>query len=205
MVACARRPELAPAVPPTDDNVLYADDFAVGRTGNWYTEADELGLTAVLDEKMVVEVTAANTLQYTMLREVTFSDFILEVEVAQLAGHPESSFGVLFRMQSPTEFYRFDITGDGRYMLERRNADGSWTRFLEDWSPVPVLKSGLNATNRLRVAAAGPQIAVYANNQLLHQVADAGYYSSGAIALDAGAFSESGLSVAFDNLVIRRP
>lgn len=205
LAACEETP--APTAVPlqaADSGVLLVEEFAVGSTGDWQTEADELGMTAVLSERMLIEISAQHTIQYTTLRERTFSDFVMEVEATQLAGSLESSFGVLFRMQSPDEFYRFDITGNGHFTVERHNADGSWTRFVEDWPLANGLKQGYNVTNLLRVAAEGQNIAVYANGELLHEFSDSGY-ADGAIALDAGTFGQPGLSVSFDNLVIQRP
>jgi hypothetical protein len=206
LVACGEEGPPATAVPlqVEDSRALLVEEFAVGRTGDWHTEADEFGMTAVLSERMLIEVNATDTIQYTTLREQTFSDFIMEVEATQLAGSLESSFGVLFRMRSPQEFYRFDITGNGHYTVDRHNADGSWTHYVEDWPLAGVVKQGYNQTNLLRVMANGSEIAVYANGELLHQFSDAGY-SEGSIALAGGTFGQAGLSVSFDNLVMQRP
>jgi hypothetical protein len=205
LAACAEEPA-ATAVPlqADDSKALLVDNFAVGRTGNWRTEADELGLTAVLSERMLIEVSAAKTIQYTTLQQQTFGDFILEVEATQLAGSPESSFGIFFRMLSPQEFYRFEITGNGRYTVERHNANGTWSRFVEDWPISTAVKQGFNVTNLLRVYAEGPVIAVYANGELLHQLSDPAYVE-GNIALSGGTFGQPGLSVSFDNLLVQRP
>jgi hypothetical protein len=203
--ACESEPD-ATAVPlqAEDTGVLLVENFAVGRTGNWLTEADDMGMTAVLSERMLIEVNAANTIQYTTLQEQPFADFILEIEATQLAGGQESSFGVFFRMQSAQEFYRFDITGNGRYTIERHNANGTWSRFVEDWPTSTAIKQGYNVTNLLRIYAEGPAIAVYANGELLHQFNDSAY-TEGDIALTGGTFGQPGLSVSFDNLVVQRP
>lgn len=206
LVGCGGEEVPATAVPlqPEDSNVLLVEEFAVGRTGNWFTEADEFGMTAVLSERMLIEISAHDTIQYTTLREQTFSDFILEVEVTQLAGSLESTYGIMFRMQSPLEFYRFDITGNGHFTVGRHNANGAWTHFVEDWPLSGFLRQGYNQTNLLRVLADGETIAVYANGELLHQFSDPGY-PEGNIALAGGTFGQPGLSVSFDNLVIQRP
>lgn len=205
LTACESEPDPT-AVPlqAEDTGVLLVENFAVGRTGNWLTEADDLGMTAVLNERMLIEISTANTIQYTTLQERPFGDFVLEIEATQLAGSPESSFGVLFRMQSAQEFYRFDITGNGRYTIERHNANGTWSRFVEDWPTSTAIKQGFNVTNLLRIYADGPDIAVYANGELLHQFNDSAY-AEGNIALTGGTFGQPGLSVSFDNLVVQRP
>ncbi len=111
---------------------------------------------------------------------------------------------MLFRLQSPGEFYRFDITGDGRYTVERRNLDGSWTRFTDGWAQATAVQVGLNATNRLRIVAEGPQFSLFVNDQFLHTFTDTAY-PAGTIALDAGTFGQVPLSVAFDNVEIDSP
>jgi hypothetical protein len=205
VVGCeAEVPATAVPLQAEDSGVLMVEKFAVGSTGDWFTEADEFGMTAVLSERMLIEISAQNTIQYATLRERTFSDFVMEVEVTQLAGSLESSFGVLFRMQSPDAFYRFDITGNSHYTIERHNTDGTWTRFVEDWPLSYSIKQGYNETNLLRVSAEGQNIAVYANGDLLHEFSDVGY-QEGNIALAGGTFGQPGLSVSFDNVVIQRP
>ncbi|MFZ0544443.1 MAG: family 16 glycoside hydrolase [Candidatus Promineifilaceae bacterium] len=203
--ACdSESPATAVPLQPEDSGVLLSESFAIGDTADWFTEADDLGMTAVLNERMLVEVNAQNTIQYTTLQDRAFSNFLLEVEATQLAGSLESSYGVIFRMQSPDEFYRFDITGNGRFTVQRHDADGSWTSFVEDWPQSEAIMQGYNVTNLIRISATGPAVAVYVNGELLHQFSDA-TYAEGNIALEGGTFGQPGLSVSFDNLVVKRP
>lgn len=180
---------------------LFYDDFLTGETGPWHLETDEQGATTVANSQLLITVNAANTIQYATLREPEFDNFTLEIDARQLSGSPESSYGVLFRMRSPEEFYRFEITGDGSYMLERRSADGRWMRFIDDWRASEAINPGLNTLNRLKVEARGPVISVYVNDTLLLQAND-NAYASGLIALDAGTFGQPGLEVGFDKVVV---
>jgi hypothetical protein len=180
---------------------LYRDDFAAGQTGNWFLEGDELGNTAIVNEQLVVTVKTANTMQFATLQQQTFSDFVLEIDARQASGNPDSSYGILFRMQDDSQFYRFEITGDGHFMLERRNGDGTWTRLLPDWAQSAAINQGVNVVNRLKIIASGSQISIYANDVLLQQVSDP-TYTTGTIGLDAGSFGDANLQVAFDNLVV---
>ena len=200
-VACAT-PEPSGGV--VAANVLYADNFSVVERGPWQLEGDDKGRASIIDDFLLLEVNAANTVQYTTLAEHTFSNFSLEVDVTQLAGGLNSTYGVLFRLADPPQFYRYDITGNGEYVLERRDADGSWTRLSDGWVPSSALQPGLNVTNRLGVIAVGGTYSLYANGELVAQLSD-GRYGEGSVALDAGTFAQAGLQVAFDNLVIGRP
>lgn len=192
------------AVVTENEGVLFSDDFSGSQAASWSLEADDIAGTTIQDGRLIITVNQANTLQYANLNEPLFDDFILEVDATQLVGSLESSFGILIRLQSPGEFYRYDITGDGRYTVERRNFDGSWTRFTDDWPETTALLGGLNATNRLRVVAEGPQLSFFANDELLQTFTD-NTYPIGTIALDAATFGRVPLSVAFDNLEIDRP
>jgi hypothetical protein len=186
----------------TSADVLLQESFAPASIGPWLLEGDDWGRTAVINEELIISINAPNTLQYAMLAEPTFSDFQLEVDAKQIAGSPESSFGLLARMQESGEFYRFSITGSGLYMVERRAANGAWTQYLPDWTDSAAINQGLSAANRLKLVADGAKFSFYVNDTLLHQLDDA-LFLDGNIALDAGTFGQAGLQVSFDNLVVR--
>lgn len=185
-------------------DALFADDFEADQQGRWLLEGDELGRTAIADGALAIEIDAPNTVQYAALEEPLFDDFAVEVDVTQTSGNPESSFGVLVRLQETGSFYRFEITGDGRYMIERRNADGEWTRFQEDWAASEALVQGLGSTNHLEVKAEGSKLSFHANDELLQRIEDA-TLARGKLALDAGTFGHAGLRVQFDNFVVYEP
>lgn len=203
LVGCGGRPLLPPGnnagAGASDTN--FTDAFVPGQTGNWLLEQDELGSSAVVNEELLITIVAPHTIQYASLPDRTFGDFALEVDVTQRAGPAESSYGILFRMQDDQQFYRFDVTSNGLYMIERHQSDGTWLRLVPDWAPSSALNQGLNVVNRLKVLAAGPTLTFYANDELLTQVTDASLIE-GAIGLDAGTFGGGNLQVAFDNLRI---
>jgi hypothetical protein len=204
-LGCRPQPEQETLEGPVSaEDVLYADDFAPATAGPWQLEGDDRGQALLQEERLVIEVNDANTVQYSALAEQSFTNFALEVDATLLAGSTDSTYGMLFRMSAPDQFYRFDITGNGLFAVERYDEGGGWTRLTDDWQESGLLQQGVNATNRLGVLAVGGTFSFYANGQLLVQLAD-GRYSGGAIGLDAGTFGQSGLRVAFDNLVVSRP
>ena len=110
-------------------DVIFADAFVAGQTGAWVVEGDDAGRTAVLNEQLIITIEEPNLLQYTTLSEPIFADFVLEVDVTQLAGDLESSYGLLFRMQNPGQFYRAitDIfSTSGCSDLSRENCGNLW-------------------------------------------------------------------------------
>ena len=142
---------------PGSGKALFREEFVLGRTGTWLLESDEIGSAEIIPEQLLIEINAPNTVQYVTLEEPAFSDFTLEVDGRLLQGALSSSYGVLFRMKSPQEFYRFEITGDGMYLLERHDDSGGWVRLLDDWRDTVAINKGLDAVNRLKIDANGSQ------------------------------------------------
>jgi hypothetical protein len=189
---------------PADTDLIYGDDFSSESAGPWLLEADESGSTVLQDGRLLIEVSQADTLQYTALDEPTFADFDLTVDTELIAGDREATYGLLFRMADPENFYRFELTGDGRYIVESHESDGSWRRLVDGWQKSDAIMTGPGAINRLRVVATGPAMAFYVNDALLEEIQD-GRYLAGQVALDAGAFGNQRTFVAFDNLTVRAP
>lgn len=180
---------------------LFRDEFVLGETGAWHLESDDTGSATIVPEQLLIEVNNPQLVQYATLTEPVLADFTLEVDGRILSGSPQSSYGVLFRMQGPEQFYRFEITGDGTYILERHEEGGNRALFMGDWRDTEAINQGLNVVNRLGVEAQGSQISLYVNDVLIEQVND-DLYPSGFVALDAGTFDMAPVQVAFDNLVI---
>ncbi len=204
LVACRQVESLLPGASEASSEEATGpieDAFIPGQTGNWLLEQDAVGSSAIVNEQLVITVAAPNTLQYAALPDRRLADFVLEVDAWLRAGPPESSYGVLFRVQDNGQFYRFDVTGNGLYMIERRAADGTWARLVPEWTSTAAINQGLNVANRLKIIAAGPELAFYVNDILLTQVSDATLVE-GLVALDAGSFAGNSLQVSFDNLSI---
>lgn len=186
------------------DGVLFSEQFLPGETGNWLTETDSLGRTAVGDGRLLIEVNTPHVMQFATLAEPQFTDFALEVDAVQLAGNRESSYGILFRMQDEQHFYRFDITAGGLFAVEKYSAAEAWVRLTDGWVESAAINQGLDATNRLKIVAKGTSFTFYVNEHPVHQLQD-NSFAGGMIGLDAGTFAGASLQVAFDNLIVRRP
>jgi len=186
------------------DNIVFQDDFADPLTGSWQLEADAQGRAEIVDGKLLLTINAPATAQYVTLEDQVFSNFIVDVDATQVGGVAGGSYGLLVRMVAPGQFYRFEVTSNGEYVVERHDGPGSWQRLTDGWQESEAILPGTNQTNQLRVAVAGGTFSFYANETLLVQVVD-GTYGTGAVALDAGTFNQGELQVAFDNLVVWLP
>ncbi len=184
--------------------VLYQDDFAADM-GNWVLESDLDASASYADGQLQLDITFPNLIAWAELVDHKFEDFVLEVDATQLGGPDDNSYGIIFRMENPSAYYRFDISGDGHYLVIRRDKEGGgqWVTITGDWLPSEAIHKGAS-TNKIKIVAQGSHFTFYVNGQQVAE-ADDDTYRSGAIGLNAGSFHESGVKIGFDNLTIKKP
>ncbi len=185
-------------------DLLFSDSFSPGAGGRWRIDGDDSAWSALMGDQLVIGVNNAQTVQYATLDGETFADFVLEVDATLAEGNPANSYGILFRISGPNQFYRFEVTGAGFFTVERHDGDGAWTRLTDGWEEAAAINQGLGATNRLRVAAVGESLTFAINGHDVATLSDAGY-SQGGVALDAGTFGRPGVQAIFDDLIVLRP
>ena len=213
-------PPVNPLLPP---GVLHQDDFEQA-DDKWDLYDDGIVSYLFQEGRLVVTVNDINASAWSSL-SFTFDDFALEVEAIKLDGPDDNGFGVLFRYQDADNYYRFDISSDGYYALST-NVEGTFEA-VSEWHASDAILAGAQ-TNRLRVVGQGNTFSFAVNDTPLRlcigpqaiwdpanldtclggQVLDTwtdGTFPSGQIALGVTAFHESGPSISFDNLVIRKP
>lgn len=94
-----------------------------------------------------------------------FSDFDLRLEARPVAGPLNNGYGVMFRLQDAKNYYRFLISSDGYYRVDRM-VDGV-EKDLSTWVKSSAIDEGLDVTNWLRVVASGEYFQFFINNQLV--------------------------------------
>lgn len=179
--------------------LAYQDDFSNHGSG-WDDAFDRYTVKQYGNNKYYIEVMTSNLVAWGLAnRDV--ADFRLEVEATQESGPNNNGYGVLFRFQDRENYYRFDVSGEGYFLLSKFFR-GEWTTLIP-WTPSPVLNVG-QATNRLMVEALGARIRIFANGVELGWVTD-GSLSHGNFGVFANTFSEPNLVVSFDNIKLWVP
>ncbi|MGC8879872.1 MAG: FHA domain-containing protein [Anaerolineae bacterium] len=183
----------------SDFVLAYQDDFSDHDSG-WDDAFDRYTVKQYGNNKYYIEVMTSNLVAWGLAnRDV--ANFRLEVEATQESGPNNNGYGLLFRFQDPENYYRFDVSGEGYFLLSKFFR-GEWTTLIP-WTPSPILNVG-QATNRLMVEALGTRIRVFANGVELGQVMD-GSLSHGNFGVFANTFSEPNLVVSFDNIKLWVP
>ena len=188
--------------------ILDSDDFTQADVRKWWLEEDGFGRTFIANGQLFVEVNQANAVQYATLRDQEFSDFSVQVEGTLVSGSDNSSYGVIFRKQPQGAFYRFAVTGNGAWSVDRRDASGGWVRLTPSgrWENAEIINQGIGLTNRLRVTTLGNIVVFEINDQVVHRSEsfDTSFFS-GTLALSTSTLGQAGTRVAFDNFVVREP
>ncbi len=199
-LAFLRRPTPeSPILPTPAFPLAWQDDFSTPE-GGWVETSDLQSVKKYENGQYHISVNASELFIWSTAGQ-DLADFIVEIEATQVSGPNDNGYGFLFRFQDDQHFYRFDISGDGFYLLSKR-LENQWVT-LVDWTVSPFIHKG-QATNRLKVICQGSQISLYVNDRHLTDFSDVSY-SHGDIGLFAGTLSQGGVRISFDNLKVWAP
>jgi TolB protein len=179
--------------------LVYDDDFSDPSSG-WDDAFDRYTTKQYGNNKYYVEITTSNLVAWGLANRKV-ADFRIQVDAAPEEGPNNNGYGILFRFQDRDNFYRFDISGDGFFLLSKFH-NGEWVT-LVPWTATSAVNVG-HDTNRLAVEAVGSQIRVYANDDLLAEVED-DTLDEGNFGFFASTFSEPNLTVSFDDIILWMP
>jgi Tol biopolymer transport system component len=183
----------------SDYVLVYEDDFSDPNSG-WDDAFDRHSIKQYGNNKYYIEITTSNLVAWGLAnRDV--ADFRLEVDATQEAGPNNNGFGILFRFQDRDNYYRFDISGEGYFLLSKFYR-GEWTTLIP-WTASSALNVG-QATNRLMVEAIGNRIRLFANGTEIGQTTDDAL-GHGNFGFFANTFTEANLIVSFDNIKLWVP
>ena len=182
-----------------DGGLLYAASFdAIETWGGGRLQ----GAQGVVDDGVYrLTVTAPEGFFWTTAGR-SFGDGVYEVEATHAAGPEDNGFGLLFRADATTgAFYVFEISGDGFVWIGR--CDDGCVRMTtlvgEGWFFSDAVRRGVGAANRLRVEAAGSDLAFYVNGVEVGRAQDAAL-AEGDVGLFVETRGEGNVGVTFDNL-----
>jgi hypothetical protein len=178
----------------------FADSFDDTRNGWTLIHNNQADIT-IEGGQLRIAIRQPDSLAWSVATGKTFADFTLDVDATPLAGPDDNDYGVIVRHVDDDNFYRFEISGDGYFNVQKRQK-GKWEKLIPDWTASESIRKG-KATNHLRVVGAGSGLTFYVNQTLLIQITDVSF-SRGAIGVLAGTLAEPGVQVAFDNVQVNR-
>lgn len=186
-------------IPPGE--ILFKDDFSNPNSG-WDQSTTVHGVTDYLDGVYRIFVNEINTDTWAN-PGLTFGDVHIEVEATKIGGPDDNDFGVMCRVQSPSQYYFFVISSDGYYGIGKVNGEQQEVLGVESLQPSEAIHQG-NATNQIKATCIGNELSLTVNGVRLYSVNDS-EFGSGDVGLIAGTFTEPGTDIHFDNFVVLKP
>ncbi len=182
------------SLPDNAGQVLFEDDFSTDK-GVWGV-IDGL---SIKDNQFSFRVEQASDYIWSTFGG-DYDDLDYQVDTRKLGGPDNNSFGQIFRFQDADNFYAYEISSDGFYLVSKKE-DGSWTTLIP-WSASPLINKG--GENQMAVIAQRNQFSFLINGVQVDTAQDSAF-SSGALGLLASSYDEAGVTIAFDNVLVRTP
>lgn len=190
-------------IPPTPDQrtgigeVLYTDDFSTGK--GWPLLTSSRGNVALSKNSLTLTVFEPRASVSSVLQGAVFANFYLEITAKTSLCSGEDQYGLLFRVASQADFYRFALTCDGQTRLDRL-VDGTASS-PQTWMFTSAVPVGPSGTVRLAVWAVGREMRFFINDQFQFSVSDPAI-PSGGIGVFARTAGDTALTVNFLDLIV---
>jgi hypothetical protein len=130
--------------------------------------------------------------------------FVLEVDATMAegaVGEGASAYGVMFGDGGDFDFFSLYLYPEGLIALTRNEPGGSGA--IIPATELPVINTGLNATNRIRIEASGNVLKITINNEELGDLEfEDGVSFAGMAGLIASSGDPGGIRVRFDNFIL---
>ncbi|MBN2500717.1 MAG: protein kinase [Anaerolineales bacterium] len=182
---------------PTEGDVLYEEDFSVSDV--WDVGNSDNGSITYVNEGYEIEVVVDDYLIWGNAYQ-TFGDAVISVDAQVVNSSTEGDFGIICRYQDAGNFYGLEVTEDGYYSIWKY-VDNEFTK-LVDWTISREIPT--SGTMTLTGACVGNTLTLAVDGAPLVEVQD-NTFRSGDIGLIAGTWSNPGLRVRFDNVVVSTP
>ncbi|HJR80904.1 MAG TPA: hypothetical protein VJ821_12585 [Anaerolineales bacterium] len=180
-------------------DVLYQEQFESNTTG-WARIANDNGIMDY-DSGGYRILVRQPKLNIWSTSERDFGDVRVEADVIKLNGPDENRMGLICRYQGG-DYYFFMISNDGYYVIGK--FIGGLTLLLgqSEMQASDAIQTG--AMNHLRADCIGDKLTFYINFTEVATATDSDF-PTGDVGVVAGAFSEPGVDVLFDNFVVLQP
>jgi hypothetical protein len=196
--ACASLP--IPAISTANaGDILYQEQFENNTTG-WARIANDNGIMDYDGGGYRILVRQPK-LNIWSTSEKDFSDVRVEADVIKLNGPDENRMGLICRYQGG-DYYFFIISNDGYYVIGKFIGGQTLLLGQSEMQTSDAIQTG--TMNHLRADCIGDKLTFYINFTEVTSATDTDF-PNGDVGLVAGAFSEPGVDVLFDNFLVLQP
>lgn len=180
-------------------DLLYQEGFEDNTTG-WARISNENGIMDY-DSGGYRILVRQPKLNIWSTSEKDFGDVRVEADVIKLNGPDENRMGLICRYQSG-DYYFFIISNDGYYVIGKFIGGQVLLLGQSEMQVSDTIQIG--SMNHLRADCVGNKLTFYINFKEVTTATDTDF-ATGDVGVLAGAFSQPGVDVLFDNFVVMQP
>lgn len=177
--------------------VLLKDDFSTEE--DWLLGQFPGGSIALGKNELTIHVSQPKTYLYSVRNQLDISDFYLEVTANVTLCQGDDEYGVLYRVLSMDDYYRFAISCSGNLKVER--VIKGKVSVLQPWLESIVIPPGAPNIVRIGIWALGKEMRFSADGISLFAISDS-TLSNGSLGLFARSSGQAALTVNFSDLTI---
>jgi hypothetical protein len=178
--------------------VIFTDNFSDGEI--WQLGRTDAGSVALGKDELTIAIHEPQAYLYTVRDQPVLGDFYAEITASPTLCREGDEYGMLFRVKSSSDFYRFSLTCDGRVRVDR--VVGGAASSPQPWVFSGVVPPGAPSTSRLAVWAKGKEIRFFVNEYYQFTIDDP-MLPSGSLGMFARSAGEMAMTVSFTDLVVR--
>jgi len=175
---------------------MFFDDFSNPDSGLYQSARPDEKRCEYIDGRY--RIWLKNSTTAAAYESLVFDDFVLDVDVTQVAGSTSGAGpGVVVRQQGGDNKYNFVISAEGRFFVSRSSEARGYMTL--DYGDAPSVRP-VGQANHLTVICRGQQMTFYVNGQSVSTVQD-DTFRSGLVGVRGNA-EDVEIDVYFDNLYV---
>ena len=188
-----------PEVIPGLGALIFMDDFSQPEL--WSPNPYNTGNSIISNNLLTLTIPEGSTAgSVTILRNLpVISDFYARVQVQLGLCRGKDQFSFLFRVFSPSDFYRFSLTCVGELRLERVVSGKPFV--IRDWTVSPEAPLGAPGEVKISVYAAGQDLKVFLNDHFQFSVDDH-ILNQGGFGFSIRSLSGDPMTVIFSKMIV---
>lgn len=187
-----------PDLRPSLGEVLFSDDFSEG--GPWALARTSAGSVALGKNELTIAIAEPKAYLSSLRAEPLLKDFYLEITASPTLCRQADEYGVLLRVASESDFYRFSLSCDGQVRLVRVFKGAASAP--QPWLSSGAVPPGAPSTSRLAIWAKGKEMRFFVNDVHQFTISDP-TIPSGNLGVFARSAGENAVTVNFTDLVVR--
>ena len=167
---------------------------------HWQIVHNDVGNVEYGDQELTVAVSKPGGSLQSLRNTPVLDNFYLEITANPDLCRAADVYGLLLRVSSPLNFYRFSIDCNGQIKLERVNHGESYV--LQDWTASGQVPTGSPLVLRLGVWAYSNVLRFFINDVYQFSAQDS-VWKNGTIGVFAHSYEDTPLTVSFYDMQIK--